>query len=150
MAIEDRNLGAGTVLAGRYKGMRYECLVLESDGMKAYSLEDGTIHRSPSAAASKVMGGKAVNGWRFWSPAGEVEENSVQQAKAPGAAKPEGVATKTMKVIKHVPNQKGVAEGWKKWWCSACMKAFVVEGMETPAACPEGHAAEARDELSVT
>lgn len=33
MAIENRNLEAGTVLAGRYLGTRYECVVLESEGV---------------------------------------------------------------------------------------------------------------------
>lgn len=149
MAIENRNLEAGTVLAGRYLGARYECVVLESEGVKAYSLEDETIHKSPSAAASRVMGGKAVNGWRFWSLAGEVEEKPARQAKTPTATKTATAPGKLTKVIKHVPNQKGVAEGWKKWWCSACMKAFVVEGLDSPGACPEGHAAEAEGELSV-
>lgn len=34
----------------------------EEEGNVVFVLEDGTKHRSPSAAASRVMGGKAVNG----------------------------------------------------------------------------------------
>jgi hypothetical protein len=32
-----------------------------------YRLEDGRQFKSPSSAASAVMGGIAANGWRFWS-----------------------------------------------------------------------------------
>ena len=71
MAIENRNLEAGTRLVANYKKQRYVCTVeAEGEGV-AYVLEDGTRHKSPSAAGMKVMGGKAVNGWRFWSLEGE-------------------------------------------------------------------------------
>jgi len=145
MVVENRDLPAGTVLSGRYKGKRYECTVLESEGVKAYSLEDGSIHRSPSAAASKLMGGASVNGWRFWSIAGEAE---TEPLKAEKPAKAPAVATKLVKVIKRVANQKGVAEGSMKWWCAACMKAFVAVGSSVPETCPEGHAREAADEFA--
>ena len=145
MVVENRDLAAGTVLTGRYKGKRYECTVLESEGVKAYSLEDESIHRSPSAAASKLMGGASVNGWRFWSVASDLEEEPAQ-AEKPASATP--VATKLVIVIKRVPNQKGVAEGSMKWWCSACMKAFVAAGNSVPETCPEGHAREAADEFA--
>jgi len=147
MVIENRNLEAGTVLAARYKGKRYECTVLESDGVKAYSLEDNSIHKSPSAAASKVMDGASVNGWRFWSLASEVEEKP-ERAVAARTPKPATVVTKLVKVIKRVPNQKGVAEGSTKWWCSACMKAFVAEGTLIPPQCPESHPREQADEFA--
>ena len=35
-----------------------------------FVLEDGRKFKSASSAASAVMGGKAVNGWRFWSVQG--------------------------------------------------------------------------------
>ena len=145
MVIEDRNLAAGTVLAGRYKGKRYECTVLESEGVKAYSLEDGSIRKSPSAAASKLMDGASVNGWRFWSLETEGETKPV---KAERPAKMTAATTRLEKVIKRVPNQKGVPEGSTKWWCSACMKAFVAEGTVIPEACSEGHAREVADEFA--
>ena len=145
MVIEDRNLAAGTILAGRYKGKQYECTVLESEGVKAYSLEDGSIHKSPSAAASKLMDGASVNGWRFWSLAGETE---AKPAKAERPAKKASATIRVEKVIKRVPNQKGVPEGSTKWWCSACMKAFVAEGTVIPEACSEGHAREVADEFA--
>ena len=142
MVIGNRNLEAGTLLAGRYKGKRYECTVLESEGVKAYSLEDGSIHKSPSAAASKLMDGASVNGWRFWSLAIEGEEKPAREAK------PTSLATKTVKVIKKMPNQKGVPEGSTKFWCSGCMKAFVAETTLVPEQCPEGHARDTADEVT--
>ncbi len=145
MAIENRNLEAGTLLAGRYKGKRHECTVLESDGVKAYSLEDGSIHRSLSAAASKLMDGASVNGWRFWSLANELDDER-RPAERPTAREPKPV-TKTVKVIKRVPNQKGIPEGSTKWWCSACMKGFVAEGASVPEVCPEGHQREEADDF---
>jgi hypothetical protein len=145
MVVENRDLAAGTVLSGRYKGKRYECTVLESDGVKAYALEDGSIHKSPSAAASKLMGGASVNGWRFWSIAGEAEPEPI---KADKPARATAAATKLVKIIKRVPNQRGVAEGSLKWWCAACMKAFVAAGNTIPETCPEGHAREAAEEFA--
>jgi hypothetical protein len=88
---------------------------------------------------------RPLNGWRFWSVASDVEEEPAQ-AEKPASATP--VATKLVKVIKRVPNQKGVAEGSMKWWCSACMKAFVAAGNSVPETCPEGHAREAADEFA--
>ena len=73
MAIEDRNLKPGTRLTGSYKKQDYFCDVVEAEDEKTrenvvrYRLEDGREFKSPSSAASAVMGGKAVNGWRFWS-----------------------------------------------------------------------------------
>ena len=145
MVIENRNLAAGTILAGRYKGKRHECTVLESEGVKAYSLEDGSIHKSPSAAASKLMGGGSVNGWRFWSLAADLQEKSAKETKTA----PTSIATKMVKVIKKMPNQKGVAQGSTKFWCSSCMKSFVAETTLVPEACPDGHARETADEFAV-
>jgi hypothetical protein len=90
------------------------------------------------------MGGASVNGWRFWSLATDVEE----KPKAEKAAKATSIATKLVRVIKKLPNQKGVAEGSTKFWCSACMKAFVATGNSVPASCPEGHAREQADEFA--
>ena len=147
MPITNRNLPAGTVLAGRYKGQTYRCTVLENEGRLAYSLEDNSIHPSPSAAASKVMGGTSANGWRFWSLEGDLPEKATK-AKAEKTTKPTSIATKMVRVIKKLPNQKGVAEGSTKFFCSACMKAFVASGSHIPPQCPEGHAREQADEFA--
>jgi len=147
MPITNRNLPAGTVLAGRYKGQTYRCTVLENEGRLAYSLEDNSIHPSPSAAASKVMGGTSANGWRFWSLEGDLPEKSSKTVKAETAKTP-SIATKMVKVIKKLPNQKGVAEGSTKFFCSGCMKAFVAQTTLVPEQCPEGHAREMADEFA--
>jgi hypothetical protein len=65
MAIQDRNLVAGTELMAKYKGMTYNCKVEAGDDGLVFTLEDGRRFNSPSSAGSAIMGGKAVNGWRF-------------------------------------------------------------------------------------
>ena len=69
MAIEDRNLTVGTRLVANYRKQAHACMVERAgDGEGVlFVLEDGRKFKSASAAASTVMGGKAVNGWRFWS-----------------------------------------------------------------------------------
>jgi len=133
--IEDRNLSVGTRLVANYKKQRYVCTVEAADEGEGvlYVLEDGSKHKSPSAAGMKVMGGKAVNGWRFWSleggatPAGNGTEKALRQAK-----------TKAKKIIFKTPNQQNLKEGEVRWFCAACMKGFVA-GTEQPQVCPDGH-----------
>ena len=148
MPITNRNLPAGAVLAGRYKGQTYRCTVLENEGKLAYSLDDNSIHGSVSAAASAVMGGASVNGWRFWSLEGELQENGGGKTAKP-AIKMKPASPKLLRTIKKLPNQKGVAEGSTKWWCSACMKSFVTGSTVMPERCPDGHPREQADEFEV-
>jgi hypothetical protein len=153
MPITHRNLPAGATLVARFKGQTYRCTVLENEGKLAYSLEDNSIHPSPSAAASKVMGGTSANGWRFWSLEGDLPEKPATVEKPPKTntavkAEPASIATRMIKVIKKLPNQKGVPEGSTKFFCSGCMKAFVAEGNSIPQSCPEGHAREMADEFA--
>jgi hypothetical protein len=124
-----------------YKKTRYLCTVEagEEDGSMVYVLEDGSRHKSPSAAGSKVMGGKAVNGWRFWSLDGE-EKPAKEPSEKPARAK------KARKAIYKTPNQQGVAEGKTKWFCTTCMKSFVKDGHDEPQTCPEGHSINALEE----
>jgi hypothetical protein len=152
MPITNRNLPAGTVLAGRYKGQTYRCTVLEHEGKLAFSLDDDSIHPSPSAAASKVMGGTSANGWRFWSLEGDLPEKPAKDEKPAkaGKAAPVSIATKMVKVIKKLPNQKGVPEGSTKFFCSGCMKSFIAETALIPEQCPEGHNREMADEFAGT
>ena len=145
MPIENRNLLVGTRLVANYKKQRYVCTVeaaAEGEGV-VFALEDGTKHKSPSAAGSKVMGGKAVNGWRFWSVEGDEPQAGDPKAaaeKPAPARKPK--EAKAKKLIYRIPNQQGVAQGKTKFWCNACMKSFVTDGDELPDACPEGHRAD--------
>jgi hypothetical protein len=89
-----------------------------------------------------------VNGWRFWSLESDLPEKPEKAEKAE-KARPTSIAMKMVKVIKKMPNQKGVAEGSTKFWCSACMKAFIAETTLVPEQCPEGHAREMADEFAV-
>jgi hypothetical protein len=135
MPIENRNLGAGTRLVANYKKQRYVCTVEAAEGGEgvAYVLEDGSRHKSPSSAGMKVMGGKAVNGWRFWSVEGDAPEPNHEPANKPAKAR------KAKKLIYRSPNQQGIAQDKSRWFCTACMKSFIQDGKDEPQACPEGH-----------
>ena len=76
MAIEDRNLTVGTRLVASYRKQAHVCMVEKAEEGEGilFVLEDGRKFKSASAAASAVMGGKAVNGWRFWSVQGVLSE----------------------------------------------------------------------------
>jgi hypothetical protein len=140
--IENRNLLVGTRLVANYKKQAYVCTVEaagEGEEGVAFVLEDGKRFKSPSAAGSAVMGGKAVNGWRFWSLEGEAQAASETDAEAeakPARAKGGGKGKKT---IYRVPPGPNLGEGKSRWFCVACMKGFVIDGTDAPAACPEGH-----------
>ncbi len=138
MPIEDRNLTVGTRLVANYRKQAHVCTVerVEEGGKLAFVLEDGKRYKSPSSAASAVMGGKAVNGWRFWSVEGA--EPKARQ----GGEKPKTQAATAKRLVYRVPNQKGIAEGQSRWFCRACMKGFVAEGDQQPEVCPEGHRGE--------
>ena len=106
MAIDGgmRNrLEAGTKLVARYKGADYVAeVVTDGEGKTRYRLADGREFKSPSAAASAVMGGSACNGWRFWS---------LDDGTARPATKPAKPAAKTAKA--------------QRPRCDACGKSFV-------------------------
>ena len=36
-------------------------------------------------------------------------------------------------------SQEGVADGFLRIWCRACMDGYVVEGTDLPETCPKGH-----------
>ena len=138
MAIEDRNLTVGTRLVASYRKQAHACMVEkaeEGEGVR-FALEDGRKFKSASSAASALMGGKAVNGWRFWSIQGAEPKGKE------GGERPETQAVKSKRLVYRVPNQKGIAEGQSRWFCRACMKGFVIEGSGQPEVCPEGHRGE--------
>ena len=72
MAIEDRSLAVGARLVASYRKQAVVCMVEKAEEGEGtlFVLEDGRKFKSASSAASAVMGGKAVNGWRFWSVQG--------------------------------------------------------------------------------
>ena len=137
MAIENRNLEPGTRLVANYKKQPYLCTVEKEGETLAYVLEDASKHKSPSSAAMKVMAGKAVNGWLFWSLAG------VEATQRPETAKLASVVNG--KLIRRLPNQKGIEGGKVRFWCNACMKSFIDEAGETPTKCPAGHGADGEE-----
>jgi hypothetical protein len=135
--IENRNLLQGTRLVASYKKQTYVCTVEAGENGEglAFVLETGQRFKSPSAAGSHIMGGKAVNGWRFWSLEGYAP-------KAPTEPNPKAKSVKkgkARKLIYRVPNQLGTPEGKTKFFCAACMKGFLVDAGEQPSVCPEGH-----------
>jgi len=143
MVIENRNLLAGTRLVAKYKKQTYVCTVEAGENGEgvAFVLETGQRFKSPSAAGSHVMGGKAVNGWRFWSLEGDAP------AATEAVAKPAPKKGRVRKLIYRVPNQQGTPEGRAKFFCTACMKGFLVDAGEQPNGCPEGHSI---DDLELT
>jgi len=152
MAIEDRNLSVGTRLTASYKKQTYVCTVEagEGDAGLAFVLEDGSRHKSPSAAGSKVMGGKAVNGWRFWSvegaaPAKVEKPEKVAKGKTAGSSRGPRLKsskpkqTKSTATLYRMKDQENVPQGQAMWFCRGCMDGFLVEGDTEPEACPKGH-----------
>ena len=96
MPIENRGLPAGTRLEATYKKTRYICVVeAEEDGKLAFVLEDGKRFKSPSSAASAVMGGSAANGWRFWTVEGEAAPTPAAHAPNKRARGPKPTGTRT-------------------------------------------------------
>ena len=74
MAIENRDLEAGTKLIARYKKEEYRAeVVLGEDGKVKYWLADGREFKSPSSAGTAITS-KASNGWAFWSVVIEEEK----------------------------------------------------------------------------
>lgn len=152
MAIENRDLVVeGARLTGRYKKQTFVCAVeKDAEGNLAFAV-DGKSFKSPSSAASHVMGGGAVNGWRFWSLEGAAPEATTAptaanrpktRAKAEGKAKsaPKAAAKRTtFRLIKRIKDQPSdLEEGQVAYWCSACQRSFVA-GAQTPSVCSEGH-----------
>ncbi|HLF79728.1 MAG TPA: hypothetical protein VJB57_19780 [Dehalococcoidia bacterium] len=140
MAVENRNLLAGTRLVANYKKQTHVCTIEPKEGGEGieYVLEDGKRFKSPSAAGSAVMGGTACNGWRFWTVEGDEPKG---EATATATMKPKAAKTKAAKAKKLIikVNDASVPEGKTKWFCSACMKAFVIDGDAEPQVCPAGH-----------
>jgi hypothetical protein len=150
MPITNRNLTPGTILSARYKGAAHQCTVVATETGVGYEL-DGKIHKSPSSAASAMMGGMSANGWRVWTVVGEEPakaETTPTEPKAPRTRVQAAPKPKTIVQIKRLRTQEGCAEGEVRWFCSACMDGWCLPKGETPTVCPKGHPREATDELA--
>ena len=67
MAIENRDLEAGTKLIAKYKKEEYRAEVVTGEARKVkYRLADGREFKSLSSAGTSITT-KACNGWNFWS-----------------------------------------------------------------------------------
>ncbi len=86
MAIENRDLPAGTRLVATYKKQAFACTVEEGEDGKLAFVVDGKRYSSPSSAGSAVMGGSACNGWRFWSVEGMAPATATKPVRAPTKA----------------------------------------------------------------
>ena len=148
MSIENRDLAVGTKLFGGHKKTEHTCEVVQTEEGVRYRLADGSLHKSPSSAAKAVMNGISANGWRFWSRAGEAAELREEEGAPAHGASSKATRAKTVRQIKRLPNQKGVAEGQTKWFCSACMESFLAETGTEPEACLKGHPVQVEDELA--
>ena len=152
MTIYDRNMKPGTQLVGRYHKQSYTCEVIEKEGKLIYRLADGREFKSPSAAGMAITG-HACDGWVFWSvqtaeAAPATTEPVTERAPAAATIEPETTSVAippavetapAKKRIFRLPNQKGIPEGQTRWFCSGCMKGFLMPTGQEPAACPEGH-----------
>jgi len=152
MAIENRNLTPGTMLAARYHKLPFTCEVVAGENAKLrYRLPDGKEYNSPSAAGMAITG-KACNGWAFWSlktdeaaPAPQTAGTATPEVAAsapepPAATVSSEPALPLVYRIYKTPNQKGVPEGQRRWTCDGCGKSFV-GCIDKPDACPQGHQA---------
>ena len=144
MAIENRDLEAGTKLIARYKKEEYKAeVVLGEDGKVKYRLADGREFKSPSSAGTAITT-KACNGWAFWSiePVSapiEPEEQETSEEPAEDSEDTETPEEPPAAGFRRVPNQKGVEEGQVRLYCDACQKSFASSADQPAATCPEGH-----------
>ena len=81
MAIENRDLEAGTKLITRYKKEDYKAKVVAGEeGKVKYRLADEREFKSLSSAGTAITG-KACNGWAFWSVETQDEKPSKEDPK---------------------------------------------------------------------
>ena len=156
MAIQDRNLAAGTKLIATYKKETYHALVVAgADGNVRYTLapNDGKEYKSPSSLGTAVTQ-KSCNGWTFWSvdtgEAQETETAAPAETEAP-TSEPEEPEEPTyvpleeepgevpVATFRRGPNQRGVDEGQVRLYCDTCRNSFIVPDDKTPETCPMGH-----------
>ena len=144
MAIENRNLEAGTRLIAKYKKEEYRAEVIAGElGKVKYRLADGKEFKSPSSAGTAITG-KACNGWAFWSvePDGapsETEQPETQEEQGEHLEETDTGEQTPTAGFKRVPNQKGVEEGEIRLYCDACQTSFTSLADQLVNTCPAGH-----------
>ena len=148
MPIDNRDLVVeGARLTGSYKKQTFVCEVAKDGEDNLVFKVGGKEFKSPSAAASHVMGGQAANGWRFWSLSGTAARANVAADSGETPAKPERKAKaprkgRKFRLITRMEEQpEDLQEGEVAYFCSACQAKFI-GGAETPEVCPNGHRAD--------
>lgn len=153
--LEKQEFAGGEKLVARFKKQEYGAEVVRTADGVVFKLDDGTEHKSISAAAKAITGG-SINGWSFWSLEGQLkprntksETDITETAEAPTEdAKPAKAAkARTVKVIYKTRSQKEVPDGQERWYCNACADSFFVTKGETPQTCPQGHGAATTENL---
>ena len=155
MVIEKTELAAGLVLTGRYRGQEHKVLVLGNEADLSFELDGATVCKSLSSAAKAAMGGgsASVNGWRFFSIAGNEPTKPRPAGERASAAperktKPKAAGLRTVTQIKKRRKQEGCSVSEVAWFCSACMEGFCAPCGETPDVCPHGHPREVVDDFA--
>ena len=144
MAIENRNLEAGTKLIAKYKKAEYRAEVIPGEeGKLRFRLADGREFKSPSSAGTAITK-KPCNGWAFWSVEPDGTQTEPQEPESSNGQGEDSEETETAEQrptagFRRVPNQKGVGEGEVRLYCDACQKSFTARVDQHPDACPEGH-----------
>ena len=150
MAIENRDLEAGTKLIAKYKKEEYRAEVVAGEGGKVkYRLADGREFKSPSAAGTAITS-KACNGWAFWSiepDSAPTEPGGPETSDGEDSEDTETPEQTSAAGFRRVPNQKGVEEGQVRIYCDACQKSFTAPTGEPAETCPEGHTPNAAQEV---
>ena len=141
MPITNRNLIPGTILELTYEGRERLCVALPGErGELLFRLDDGALYSSVSSAGRAATGHTGCNGWRVWSVRGGEAHLPVEARVRQRGARPPARAQQ----IRLVPNQARLRPGTRRWFCTPCLRGFVVEGLSAPDACPDGHPRELR------
>ncbi|MDA1129509.1 MAG: hypothetical protein O2913_12550 [Chloroflexi bacterium] len=142
MAIENRDLEAGTKLVAKYKKEDYRAeVVAGEEGKVKYKLADGKEFKSPSSAGTAITG-KACNGWAFWSIEPDSDQTESQEPESSLGEDPEdteNLENTAAAGFRRVPNQKGVQEGQVRLYCNSCQSSFTSPADQPVISCPEGH-----------
>jgi hypothetical protein len=113
-------------------------------GRRGMTGDDSAAALTPAPALYVRVCSSLLHGWRFWSLDGVAPAN-VPKAEKAAQADGQSRVSKRVRQIRKLPNQRGVPEGETRWFCSGCMKGFLVPVGQEPDACPEGHPAEVED-----
>ena len=132
--IEDRNLEVGTRLVANYKKQAYVCTVGKDEEGKLTFEVDGKAFKSPSSAASHVMGGQAANGWRFWSVEGAAPAEPKATTKAAPAADAAGTAPKKRRPA----GRRGAAKEAASEGPGAAERNYLIDGDGRPVHASDG------------